>query len=143
MARMATTEPARRTTGPANQPPPLAGYNLYEQDGALVGGVAPGGRRRVGESEVADFGATIGGEPLEWGRPANEHPPALRTYDRYGERVDEIELHPAWDSLLQLGLEARVQSLPWVDERPGAHVARAALFMLLGQAEAGVAARSR
>ena len=87
---------------------------------------------------MAAFGATIGGEPLEWGRLANEHPPALRTYDRYGERVDEIEFHPAWDSLLQLGLEARVQSLPWVDERPGAHVARAALFMLLGQAEAGV-----
>ena len=31
-----------------------------------------------------------------------------------------------------------MQSLPWVDDRPGAHVARAALFMLLGQVEAGV-----
>ena len=60
----------------------------------------------------------------------------LRTHDRYGEQIDEIEFHPAWDSLLRLGLEARVQSLPWVDERSGAHVARAALFMLLGQVEA-------
>jgi putative acyl-CoA dehydrogenase len=137
MARMATTQPARLPTTPANQPPPLAGYNLYEQDAALVEAL----RREGGaawESAVGAFGATIGGEPLEWGRLANEHPPALRTYDRYGERVDEIEFHPAWDSLLRLGLEARVQSLPWVDERPGAHVARAALFMLLGQAEAGV-----
>ena len=81
---------------------------------------------------------SLGGEPLEWGRLANEHPPRLRTHDRYGERIDEIEFHPAWDSLLRLGLDARVQSLPWVDERPGAHVARAALFMLLGQVEAGV-----
>ena len=80
----------------------------------------------------------LGGEPLEWGRLANEHPPVLRTHDRYGERIDEIEFHPAWDSLLRLGLGARLQSLPWVDERPGAHVARAALFMLLGQVEAGV-----
>jgi len=121
----------------ANQPPPLAGYNLYEADAALVEGL----RREGGapwEDEVAAFGAALGGEPLEWGRLANEHPPRLRTHDRYGERIDEIEFHPAWDSLLRLGLDARVHSLPWIDSRPGAHVARAALFMLLGQVEAGV-----
>ena len=93
---------------------------------------------RAWEAEIAAFGEVLGGEPLEWGRLANEHPPVLRTHDRYGERIDEIEFHPAWDSLLRLGLEARLQSLPWVDDRPGAHVARAALFMLLGQVEAGV-----
>ena len=120
-----------------NQPPPLAGYNLFEQDAALVEAL----RREGGgpwEEQIAAFGELLGGEPLEWGRLANEHPPRLRTHDRYGERLDEIEFHPAWDSLLRLGLEARVQSLPWVDERPGAHVARATLFMLLGQVEAGV-----
>ena len=98
-------------------------------------------RREAGalwEEQIAAFGATLGGEPLEWGRLAHEHPPVLRTHDRYGERIDEIEFHPAWDSLLRLGLDARVQSLPWVEERAGAHVARAALFMLLGQVEAGV-----
>ncbi len=121
----------------ANQPPPLEDYNLYEQDAVLVEGL----RREGGapwEAEVAAFGASLGGEPLEWGRLANEHPPVLRTHDRYGERIDEIEFHPAWDSLLRLALDARVQSLPWIDERPGAHVARAALFLLLGQVEAGV-----
>jgi putative acyl-CoA dehydrogenase len=132
-ARMATT--AKRTS--ANQPPPLAGYNLFEQDAALVEGL----RREGGaawEPDVRSFGSVLGGEPLEWGRLANEQPPRLRTHDRYGERVDEIEFHPAWDSLLRLGLDARLQSLPWVDPRPGAHVARAALFVLLGQVEAGV-----
>jgi putative acyl-CoA dehydrogenase len=132
MACMATTQRSS-----ANQPPPLAGYNLYEQDAALVEGV----RREGGgawEAEIGAFGETLGGAPLEWGRLANEHPPLLRTHDRYGERIDEIEFHPAWDSLLRLGLDARVQSLPWVEERSGAHVARAALFMLLGQVEAGV-----
>ncbi len=132
MARMATTQRSS-----ANQPPPLAGYNLFEQDTALVEGL----RREGGgawEDEVTSFGEVLGGEPLEWGRLANEHPPTLRSYDRYGERIDEIEFHPAWDSLLRLGLEAQVHSLPWVDPRPGSHVARAALFMLLGQVEAGV-----
>ena len=125
---------ALRTT---NQPPPLASYNLYEQDAALVEGV----RREGGvawEEQIGAFGEVLGGEPLEWGRLANENPPRLRTHDRYGNRVDEVEFHPAWDSLLQLGLEVRAESLPWVDERPGAHVARAALFMLLSQVEAGV-----
>jgi putative acyl-CoA dehydrogenase len=121
----------------ANQPPPLTGYNLFEEDAALVEGL----RREGGgpwEHVVAAFGDTLGGEPLEWGRLANEHPPVLRTHDRYGERIDAIEFHPAWDSLLRLGLEARVQSLPWVEPRPGAHAARAALFLLLGEVEAGV-----
>ena len=130
---MAATRPTRL----ANQPPPLAGYNLYEQDAVLVESLPREGGA-LWEEQIAAFGATLGGEPIEWGRLANEHPPVLRTHDRYGERIDEIEFHPAWDSLLRLGLDARVQSLPWVDERPGAHVARAALFMLLGQVEAGV-----
>ena len=121
----------------ANQPPPLAGYNLFERDAALSEGLLREGGAPW-EGEVAAFGEALGGEPLEWGRLANEHPPTLRTHGRFGERVDEVEFHPAWHSLLRLGLDARVQSLPWVDPRPGAHVARAALFMLLGQVEAGV-----
>ena len=65
------------------------------------------------------------------------------THNRYGERIDEIEFHPAWDSLLRLGLDTRVQSLPWLDPRPGAHVARAALFMLLARSRRASAVRSR
>jgi putative acyl-CoA dehydrogenase len=120
-----------------NQPPPLEHYNLFEQDAALSEGL----RREGGgpwEDEVVAFGQSLGGEPLRWGRLANEHPPVLRSHDRYGKRIDEVEFHPAWDSLLRLGLDARVHSLPWVDQRPGAHVARATQFMLLGQVEAGV-----
>jgi putative acyl-CoA dehydrogenase len=133
MARMATSDFATA----ANQPPPLERYNLFAQDPALSEGL----RREGGgpwEDEVAAFGETLGGEPLEWGRLANEHSPVLRTHDRHGERIDAVEFHPAWDSLLRLGLEGRLHSLPWVDPRPGAHVARAALFLLLGQVEAGV-----
>ena len=100
MAWMAT----KRRSSTANQPPPLSDYNLFEQDAALVEAL----RREGGapwEEQVAAFGELLGGEPLEWGRLANEHPPQLRTHDRYGERIDEVEFHPAWDSLLRLGLE--------------------------------------
>ena len=124
-------------TSSANQPPPLRDYNLYEHDAALVEGV----RREGGaahEDRLVAWGETLGGEPLEWGRLANEHPPTLRTHDRYGERIDEVEFHPAWHQLLGLGVEWGIHALPWREPGTGSHVARAAAFMLLGQVEAGV-----
>jgi putative acyl-CoA dehydrogenase len=133
MRAMATEQ----TVSAANQPPPLERYNLFEEDAPLAEGLRREGGN-VWEHEIATFGFVLGGEPLEWGRLANERPPVLRSHDRYGNRIDEIEFHPAWDSLLRLGRDARVHSLPWVERHPGAHVARATLFMLLGQVEAGV-----
>jgi putative acyl-CoA dehydrogenase len=38
---------------------------------------------------------------------------------------------------MRLAVAHELHALPWRDPRPGAHVARAALFMLLGQAESG------
>jgi putative acyl-CoA dehydrogenase len=84
------------------------------------------------------FGRLCGGEPLELGRLANQYPPTLRTHDRFGERVDEVEFHPAWHALLSLGVEHGVHSLPWRDPTAGAHATRAARFMTLAYAEAGV-----
>ena len=76
------------------------------------------------EDDVLAFGAELGGEPLEWGRLANEHPPVLHGNDR-------VEFHPAWHSLLALGIRHELQ-------RPGSYVARGAKFMALAQVEAGV-----
>ena len=61
----------------------------------------------------------------------------LRTFDRYGNRIDEVEFHPAWHQLMTLGVEHELHSLPWTSERPFAHTARAALYMTAMQAEAG------
>ena len=83
------------------------------------------------------FAAALGGEPLEWGRLANENPPKLRTHDRFGARIDEVEFHPAWHELMRLSLAHGTHSLSWTAERAGAHVARAALFYLASQVEAG------
>ncbi|HSC90603.1 MAG TPA: acyl-CoA dehydrogenase family protein [Gaiellaceae bacterium] len=121
----------------ANQPPPLEGYDLFGENRPLVEAL----RREGGgawEERATELGAEAGGEPLEWGRLANEHPPVLRTHDRFGRRIDEVEFHPAWHALLELGVESGVHALPWREAAPGAHVARAALFVTLGQAEAGV-----
>jgi putative acyl-CoA dehydrogenase len=72
-----------------------------------------------------------------WGRLANENKPVLRTHDRYGNRIDEVEFHPAWHQLMKLGVEHELHALPWRSEQPAAHTARAALYMTAMQAEAG------
>jgi putative acyl-CoA dehydrogenase len=83
------------------------------------------------------LGVAAGGAALRWGIQANANPPVLRTHDRYGHRVDEVEFHPAWHELMRLAVGHGLHALPWRDPRPGAHAARAALFFVLSQAEAG------
>ena len=121
-----------------NQPPPLQGYDLFTSDVALRAGV-----ERVGgagfDSELRAFGEMLGREEtIELGHLANRYPPVLRTHDRFGHRIDEVEFHPAWHELMTLAMRARVHNLPWTDSRPGRHVARATLLYLLTQVEAGV-----
>ena len=71
-------------------------------------------------------GAFVGGEPQQlWGRLANENKPVLRTHDRYGNRIDEVEFHPAWHQLMKMGVEHELHSLPWTSDRAlRAHRAR-------------------
>jgi putative acyl-CoA dehydrogenase len=136
---MATTErraPAGATHEVVNQVPPLEGRNLFEDNLPLVealeregGGWARDRARQAGER--------WGGKPIRWGFEANEHPPRLHTHDRYGNRIDEVEFHPSWHELMRLGLADEMHSLPWTSERPGAHVARAAIYSSGMQAEAG------
>jgi putative acyl-CoA dehydrogenase len=134
---MAEAGTLRENRNVSNQPPPLEGYNLFTEDRALAEAV---GREGGADSErrLAELGSELGGEPLEWGRLANESPPRLRTHDRFGERIDEVEFHPAWHALLKLGVENGIHARPWRSPGPGAHVERAAAFVLLSQAEAGV-----
>jgi putative acyl-CoA dehydrogenase len=115
----------------ANQPPPLEGYDLFSENRPLVEALR---REGAGEHEerCAGFGRLCGGAPLELGRLANEHPPVLRTHDRFGERIDEVEFHPAWHDLLGLGVTHGLHVAG------DGHVARAARFMTLSYAEAGV-----
>jgi len=124
-------------SGSGNQAPPLEGYDLYGENRPLVEAVAREGAGWAGEA-LRGLGELLGGEPLEWGRLANEHPPQLRTHDRFGNRIDEVEFHPAWHRLLGLGVEHALHAAPWREPRAGVHVARAAGFLTLAQVEAGV-----
>jgi putative acyl-CoA dehydrogenase len=121
-----------------NQPPPLEGYNLYATDRALREAVAREGAAWA-HGGLSDFGALLGKpETIELGVLANRHSPELITYDRFGHRRDEVRFHPAWHAMMDIGVAQGVHSAPWVDPKPGAHVARAAGVIMLVQIEAGV-----
>ena len=120
----------------ANQPPPLEGYNLFLSDHALVDALHREGPEWA-EEQTRGVGELLGGAPLVWGQQANAYPPVLRTHDRFGERIDEVEFHPAWHAMMRLSIGHGVHALPWRAGRPGAHVARAALLFLVAQVEAG------
>jgi len=114
----------------------MTGRNLYTDHVALVEGLEREGGGWAHE-RLVQSGALWGGEPVEWGRQANENPPVLRTHDRYGHRIDEVEFHPSWHSLMKLSSELGGHSGPWNEPRDGAHVARAAGTLCGGQVEAG------
>jgi putative acyl-CoA dehydrogenase len=122
----------------ANQPPPLEPYNLFGSDVCLRDAVMREGAGWA-EKDLAALGATLGKpETVQLGFDANKFTPQLRTLDRYGHRLDEVEFHPAWHALLTIAVKAGLHSSPWAEPKPGAHVARATGFYMLNQIEAGV-----
>ena len=136
---MATTaEPtAWQTHEVFNQAPPLEGVDVFSSNLPLVEALQREGGGWIFE-RAAELGSFVGGLPQQyWGRQANENKPVLRTHDRYGHRIDEVEFHPAWHKLMQMGVENELHSLPWTSKEPAAHVARAGLYMTAMQAEAG------
>ncbi|MFF4853234.1 acyl-CoA dehydrogenase family protein [Streptomyces sp. NPDC001194] len=124
-----------------NQAPPLVGHDVYGTDRALREGVerhlsaaAPELLGAVRE-ELHELGRAAGSAQAQrWGALANENPPELRTHDRYGNRIDEVEFHPAWHRLLGHAVGAGLTDA-W--GRPAGHLRRAAGFFVWSQAEAG------
>ena len=118
-----------------NQVPPLDGANLYRLDVPLQEWV-----RRFqggwGDARLEAYGALAGGPLMAAGFLANENRPVLRTHDRYGHRIDQVDFHPAYHELMRTAIEHGLPSLPWVSPQAGAHVVRAGLTYLHSQAEA-------
>jgi putative acyl-CoA dehydrogenase len=119
-----------------NQPPPLAGYDVAADQALLTAVGSYGGGWVI--PELHKLGELAGSaEVIEQARLANVHEPVLRTHDRYGNRIDEVEFHPAWHQLMTTAVSHGLHAGPWASTQPGAHVARAAKFYVWTQAEAG------
>ena len=135
MATIAVTDSVREVR---NQAPPLQPIDLFAVDLALREALEREGGG-WGVARAHEAGAAAGSAAaLHHSRRAERNEPILHTHDRYGNRIDEVELDPSWHWLLRGAIEREIHSLPWREPRPGAHVVRAALFTLWGNANDGV-----
>jgi putative acyl-CoA dehydrogenase len=135
MATTDVTNPAREVL---NQASPLQPINLFEVDLALREGLEREGGG-WGVDRAHEAGAVAGSlAALEHGRRAERNEPVLRTHDRYGHRIDEVDLDPSWHWLLKGAVQRGIAGLPWRDPRPGGHVVRGAMFVLWGNVNDGV-----
>jgi putative acyl-CoA dehydrogenase len=134
-------DPIFETEAP-NQSPPFFGRNLFIEDRALQDGVAAS--EVVAKNEaLAEFGAACGSaEAMEQGRLANEFPPRLRLVDARGNRLDQIEFHPAYHALMARSAAVGLHASVWDHAQPpgfapSGHAARAARLFMATQAESG------
>lgn len=120
-----------------NQVPPLADYSLFDTDPVLQEAVLREGAANY-TAGLREHGAGLGrADTLAAGALANRHPPQLVAYDPTGHRVDQVAFHPAWHQLMTGIARAGLHSAAWFEPAPGAHVARAAAYLMQGQVEAG------
>jgi putative acyl-CoA dehydrogenase len=120
-----------------NHPDDLVDYNLFTTNAALVDAL---GREDAGAARgrLGELGARLGTRIMfALGDAANRNPPALKVFDRFGHRRDEVEFHPAWHELMRVLVAEGLHTSPWAQPKPGAHVERAAAYLLWGEIENG------
>lgn len=120
-----------------NQPPILENYNLFASDEALKNAVEVNGGAWNNEN-AGRFGEILGrAETLELGNLANKNLPVLKTHDRFGNRLDTVEFHPAYHKLMRVSIENETHSLAWTNENSGKYAARSALAFIKQQVDEG------
>lgn len=116
----------RQRPVPDNLVPDLNDVNAFDRDKiatAVIGRHAPWARERASSLGSRVWEPTV----LKWARDAQRHTPELRTLDRVGNEVFDVDFHPAYHQLMDLCFSSGVHSLAWTADQPGAHSARAVL----------------
>lgn len=121
-----------------NQPVALKDYNIWQTDAVLREAVGREGADWADE-HLSEYGVLAGTELIDLGNAANENKPKLRSFDRYGRRIDEVEFHPSYHGLMGAAMKYGMSGFAWRNaNRAGAHVARAAVMYIGSQADAGI-----
>jgi putative acyl-CoA dehydrogenase len=122
-----------------NQSPPIAGSNAWRSDPLLM---------QLAESfssearrDLDQLGRFVrNGEALDLARLANTEVPKLRTHDRQGRRLDQVEFHPAYHALMRRSVSLGIHSSIWENnesEKGKRHQVRASRFYMTAGLECG------
>jgi putative acyl-CoA dehydrogenase len=133
-----STDFARQRPIPDNLIPDLNDLNAFTADkvaSSIVEQCAPWAWERARTLGSRVWDARV----LKAARDAQRYIPELRTLDRLGNEVYQVDFHPAYHELMSLGFGSGVHSLAWTADQPGAHSARAVLSYLWNQIDGSTA----
>ncbi|WP_338090891.1 acyl-CoA dehydrogenase family protein [Planosporangium thailandense] len=120
-----------------NQAPPRVDLNEYLINPALTEAVKRYDAQWAAD-HLSEVGSLVGRADFQRDAElANTNPPVFSSHDRWGNRVDAVDFHPAYHRIIGAAVAHGAHTSCWADPRPGAHVARAATFMLFAQVEPG------
>jgi len=124
-----------------NQPEPLVNVNLFTGNRALQAALAfnaPG----LDTAPLRALGERLGSADMQThARLANVFTPQLKSHDRFGHRIDQVEFHPSYHALMAEATSNGLHGTPFADAEQAtgtAHVNRAAGFMLFTELEPSV-----
>ncbi|MGB8325977.1 MAG: isovaleryl-CoA dehydrogenase [Steroidobacteraceae bacterium] len=120
-----------------NQSTPFEGVNLFAANRALQDALRFN-HAAFNRARFEALGTEVGSAAMQaHARRASVHTPTLKTHDRYGHRLDEVEFHPSYHALMESALRHGLHATAW-SEGAGAHIERAAAFMLFTELEPSV-----
>lgn len=120
-----------------NQAPVLENFNAFTANAALQDALHAYGGGWMNEQASA-FGALMGSRDMqEAGHLANRHTPVLNTHDRFGNRLDVVEYHPAYHRMMEVSIHGQVHSIAWTSRQKGRYLAHSVLSYLKQQIDEG------
>ena len=139
-----TTRAATGTGRAHNQPSPIPDHDSWATDTSsrwwLEHFLKACGVDSLGEHEarLTRVGRDVGSRRLrDAADRANRIEPELATYDRWGNRIDDVRFDGSWREVLHAVTASGVCGLPWIDERAG-YLVRAAAMEQWARLDIGV-----
>lgn len=124
-----------------NQPVPLVDVNLFATNQAMQAALALNAPA-LDTAPLHTLGALVGSGDMQLhARLANVHTPQLKTHNRFGQRVDQVEFHPSYHALMTEAVAAGLHGAAFSAEQQAtgyAHQLRAAGFMLFTELEPSI-----
>jgi putative acyl-CoA dehydrogenase len=121
----------------ANQVPVLENYNSFTSNPLLQKLLREYGGSWI-QAPATTFGALMGSRTMqEAGDLANKNIPVLKTHDRFGNRLDIVEYHPAYHQMMDAAIQHQVHSIAWTAGSKGAYLAHSVLSYLKQQIDEG------
>ncbi|MDP2407029.1 MAG: isovaleryl-CoA dehydrogenase [Hydrogenophaga sp.] len=118
-----------------NQVDPLVDVNLFAGNRAMQDALrfnAPS----LDTAPLQALGQQVGSAEMQThARLANVFTPQLKSHDRFGHRMDQVEFHPSYHALMTAATAAGLHGTPWGEGAANPHLSRAAGFMLFTELE--------